>query len=130
MPLDPGERPWPIVVSAVIACSLGAVTLVLYAVGTRLTIGGSKPSIASVIPYSVIMLACGIGTWYKRYWAVLGFQTLLAVGLLGASLALVKVTSVLWGIVVVAVIAGFGYLFWSLVRILGRIQMPTPPQRR
>jgi hypothetical protein len=103
---------------------------VLYAVGTRLSIGNSKASFASVVPYSAIMLACGIGTWMKRYWAVLGFETLLAIGLLGASLALIKVSSPVWAIAVLIVIGALGYLFWKLVRVLGRIQMPTPPSRR
>lgn len=124
-PLEPGERPWPIVVAAVIACALALVTIGFYAAGTRPSLGGTKPSFASVIPYSVIMLACGVGTWMKRYWAVLGFQTLLAIGLLGASLALIKVDSVWWGIAVAIVIAAAAYLFWKLVRVLGRIQMPT-----
>jgi hypothetical protein len=128
-PFAPGERPWPIVVSAVIACALALVTLGFYAAGTRPSLGGTKPSFASVIPYSVIMLACGIGTWMMRYWAVLGFQTLLAIGLLGASLALIKVNSVWWGIAVVVVIAAAAYLFWKLVRVLGRIQMPTRSTR-
>ncbi len=128
-PLETGERPWPIVLGALIACGLGLFSLVLYAAGTRLSVGGHRASFASVIPYSAIMLACGIGTWFKRYWAVLGFQTLLAIGLLGASLALIKVNSIIWGIAVVVVIGGLGYLFWKLVRILGRIQMPVPPQR-
>lgn len=128
-PFAPGERPWPIVVAAFIACALALVTLGFYAAGTRPSLGGTKPSFASVIPYSVIMLACGIGTWMMRYWAVLGFQTLLAIGLLGASLALIKVNSVWWGIAVVIVIAAAAYLFWKLVRVLGRIQMPTRSTR-
>jgi hypothetical protein len=67
--------------------------------------------------------------WYLRYWAVLGFQTLLAIGVLGFSLALVKVSSVLWGAVCVVVIIAGGFLFIKLVRVLSRIQMPKYPGR-
>ena len=43
------------------------------------------------------MLMCAVGMWRLRYWAVLGFQTLLAIGLLGFSLALVRASNLLGG---------------------------------
>jgi hypothetical protein len=128
-PLAPGERPWPIVVSALVAFVLGAVTLILYVSGHRLRVGGGRPSLSIVVVYCGLMFACAAGTWTLRYWAVLGFQTLLAIGILGFSLALIQVTSVAWALVCVGLIAGAGVLFWKLVRILGRIQLPTPPRR-
>ena len=128
-PLQPGERPWPIVVSALTAFVLGAVTLILYVSGDHLKVSGSKPSASVVIVYCGLMFACAAGTWTLRYWAVLGFQTLLAIGILGFSLALIRVTSVTWAVVCVALIAAAGTLFWKLVRILGRLQLPTPPRR-
>ncbi len=51
-----------------------------------------------------------------RYWAVLGFQALLAIGILGFALAAIRVTSVLWLLVCLAVISVSGVLFWKLVQ--------------
>jgi len=67
--------------------------------------------------------------WMMRYWALLGFQTLLAIGLVGFCLALVRVTSILWALVCVVVIGAGGFLFYKLVRVLSRVQMPAPPGR-
>jgi hypothetical protein len=75
------------------------------------------------------MLTCAIGCWTLRYWAVLGFQTLLAIGILGVALALIRVNSLIWALVCVVVIGAGGYLFWKLVRVLSRLQLPTPPGR-
>lgn len=126
-PLGPGERPWPLVVSAAIAFGLGLVTLVLWATGTKLS--GTKPHLSEVIVYVALMFACAAGCWRQRYWAVLGFQTLLAIGILGLALALIKVDSILWTLIFVVAIGAGGYLFYKLVRVLGRLQMPVPPGR-
>ena len=75
------------------------------------------------------MLMCAIGMWMMRYWALLGFQTLLAIGLVGFCLALIRVTSVVWALVCVVVIGAGGFLFYKLVRVLSRVQMPAPPGR-
>jgi hypothetical protein len=92
-------------------------------------VSGHKPGLAEILVFSGLMLVCAAGMWRLRYWAVLGFETLLAIGLLGFSLALIKVESVFWAFAVCAIIGFFGYLFWKLVRVMGRIQMPTPPSR-
>lgn len=126
-PLDPGERPWPLVAAALVALVLCLVTFGLFVAGVRLN--GSKPPVSEVIVYCGLMLACAAGCWTMRYWAVLGFQTLLAIGILGLALALIRVDSVWWALVCLVVIAAGGYLFWKLVRVLGRLQLPTPPRR-
>ena len=119
-PFPPGERPWPIVACAVLAFALGALTLILFIVGAK--VAGTRPPPAPVFVYTGLMLGLGLGVWRMRYWAVLAFQALLAVGVLGFALAAVRVTSVLWlAICVVVIVAGAG-LFWKLVRVLGRIQ--------
>ena len=128
-PLRPGERPWPILVSTLIAFVLGMATLVLYLAGHKLPVGGRKPSVSYIVIYCALMFACAAGTYAMRYWAVLGFQTLLAIGILGFALALIKVTSVIWAIGCLAVIAAGGFLFWKLVRVLGRLQLPERPGR-
>ena len=128
-PLTPGERPWPVKVSVAVALVLGVTNLILFLAGARPRVGGQQPHLAEILVFSGLMLMCAAGMWSMRYWAVLGFQTLLAIGLLGFCLALVRVSSVVWGAVCVLVIAAGGFLFYKLVRILSRLQLPAPPGR-
>jgi len=120
-PLAPGERPWPAVAAALLAYALGAFTLVLYLAGV--TVSGSRPSSSVVIVYTGLMLGVGTNLLLLRYWAVLAFQALLAIGILGFALAAIRATSVPWLLVCVAVIGAAGALFWKLVRVAGRIDV-------
>jgi hypothetical protein len=128
-PLAPGERPWPVTVGAIVAALLGAGNLIAYLAGVKTKLGGKPPGLGAIVLFAGIMFVCAAGMWRLRYWAVLGFQTLLAIGLLGFSLALIKATPL--GILIcLAVLVPGGYLFYKLVRVLGRLQMPAPPGRR
>jgi hypothetical protein len=128
-PLEPGERPWPVVASAAIAATLAATNLILFLADVKPKVSGQHAKLPEVLVFTGLMAMCAVGMWRLRYWAVLGFQTLLLLGLLGFSLALIKVNSAIWALVCLAVIGAGGFLFWKLVRVLGRIQMPTPPGR-
>lgn len=128
-PLGPGERPWSIKISVLLTAVLGAINLVLFVIGAKPKVSGQQPKLPEILVFSALMALCSVGMWRLRYWAVLGFQTLLAIGLLGFSLALIRVTSIFWAILCVVIIGGGSYLFWKLVRVLGRIQMPEPPRR-
>jgi hypothetical protein len=128
-PLGPGERPWPIKVAVVIALVLGVVNFVLFLAGAKPHVGGQQPKLPEIIVFSGLMLMCAVGMWLLRYWAVLGFQTLLAIGLLGFCLALVRVSNLLWALVCVVIIVAGGYLFFKLVRVLSRLALPQPPGR-
>jgi len=128
-PFADGERPWSIKISVAVAFLLGAVNFILFVVGTKPRLGGQQPHLAEILIFCGLMLACAAGMWRMRYWAVLGFQTLLAIGLLGFSLALIKASSLLGAAICLAVIIPGGWLFYKLVRILGRLQLPAPPRR-
>jgi hypothetical protein len=65
--------------------------------------------------------------WQLRYWAVLGFQAILAIVILIFSLYLIRASTVLGLVVALAVLGGAGFLFYKLVRVLSRIQMPKYP---
>jgi hypothetical protein len=114
-------------VSVAVALALGITNLVLYLAGAKPRVGGQQPHLVEILIFSGLMLMCAAGMWRMRYWALLGFQTLLAIGLLGFCLALVRVASLVWALVCVVVIAAGGFLFFKLVRVLSRVQMPTPP---
>ena len=126
-PLAPGERPWPIIVGALLAALTGGVQLVLFLVGVKLKVAGTHAAAGSTIVFALLMFICAIGMWLLRYWAVLGFMALLGIAVVNFALALVKVSSILGFGIAVAGILIPGFLFLKLVRVLGRIQMPRFP---
>jgi hypothetical protein len=113
----------------VLALVIGGVQLVLFVAGTKLKVGGSRPSAASTIVFAGLMFVCAGGTWLKRYWAVLGLMALLALLALYFSIALIKASSVLGFAIAIAGLCIAGGLLYKLVRVLSRIQLPRPPAR-
>ena len=73
---------------------------------------------------ALLLLVCAAGMWRMRYWAVLGFQAILAFVVLFFSLALIRASNIAGAVIAVVVICGGGFLFYKLVRVLSRIQMP------
>jgi hypothetical protein len=126
-PYRPGERPWSIKIGAVLAAATGGIQLILFLAGVKLKVAGTHPAAGSTIVFAVLMFACAIGMWQMRYWAVLGFMALLGITVVNFSLALVRVSNLLGLVIAVAGIALPGFLFFKLVRVLSRIQMPKYP---
>lgn len=126
-PIAPGERPWVITVGAALAGLNGLVQLILFIAGVKLKVAGNRPQTFSVIAFAFLMFVCAAGMWRMRYWAVLGFQALLAIVILTFTLVLVRANSVLGAVVSLVVVAAGGFLFYRLVRVLSRIQMPKYP---
>jgi hypothetical protein len=77
----------------------------------------------------VLMIVCAVGMWRLWYGAVLGFMALLAIVATLFSLYLIEASNLLGLVVALVVILGCGYLFFKLVRVLSRIQMPRYPGR-
>jgi hypothetical protein len=126
-PIDPGDRPGAIIVGSAVAAALGLGNLIAFAAGVK--IGGKHPGAGGIIIFSLLMIVCAIGMWRLWYGAVLGFMALLAIIVTIFALLLIEASNVLGLVVAVAVIAGAGYLFFKLVRVLSRIQMPRYPGR-
>ncbi len=126
-PLGPGERPWAVTVSAVLAALTGLGNLVAYFAGAK--IGGKHPAPGGIILFSLLMLVCAVGMWRLRYWAVLGFMGLLAIIVTLFALLLIEASNLLGFLIPPVIIAGAGFLFIRLVRVLSRIQMPKYPGR-
>jgi hypothetical protein len=127
-PLEEGERPGAVTVGAVVAALLA----VIFTVSAVLAIAGVdagdreiKP--APVVAFAIVFWAMAIGLWQARYWAVLGFQTLLLLMMLASALGLVVVTTVLQAVGTVLLLFGSGALFYFMIRAMARIQMPSPP---
>jgi threonine/homoserine/homoserine lactone efflux protein len=62
--------------------------------------------------------------WRARYWAVLGFQALLVIVLVAASLGLLQATEWLQAVGTTLLIVGAGALFYFMIKAMARIQMP------
>jgi hypothetical protein len=122
VPLAPGERPWPIVLSAVLAVVFAVANVVLLLAGWN-----SDESVAAPLIFAGVMLVAAAGMWKLKYWAVLGWEVLLGVTFIGALLSLLRASN-LWGVVLAVVVMGLsGPLFWLLIRQMARIQMPKRP---
>jgi hypothetical protein len=119
-PLGEHERPPALIVAAAV-CLLLAVAVVAGALGTHdlSRHGGSLPG---AVFLAVVLLLLARGMHARRYWAVLGFEALLAFQIIVTSLALVVASTILAALICVVGIGLGGWLFWKLVRVMGRIQ--------
>ncbi len=86
-PLEEDERPLVVTIGAVISALVCLSIVIGYAAGVE--IDGERPNILQVIAPLVIFGVMAWGMWEAKYWAVLGFQTVLLFALIGASLSLV-----------------------------------------
>jgi steroid 5-alpha reductase family enzyme len=69
------------------------------------------------------------GLWRTRYWAVLGFQAVLALLIVAASLGLVAAGSAAQVAGTLTLIAVAGALFYFMIKAMARIQMPERAPR-
>lgn len=119
-PLGPDERPRALLAAIAVALALALTTLI-----GALTIrdlsrhGGSLPAGVFI---AGVLLALANGMYRRRYWAVLSFEALLAFQIIVTSLALVVAETVLAAAICLVSIGLGGWLFWKLVRVMGRIQ--------
>ncbi len=119
-PLGEGERPVALIVAIAVAVVLAAAILISLATVHDLSShGGSLPGGAFLV---CVLLALAVGMYQRRYWAVLGFEALLAFQILVTSLALIVASTILAALLCLLSILLSGWLFWKLVRVMGRIQ--------
>jgi hypothetical protein len=119
-PLAPGERPPALLVAVAVSALLAAGILV-----GGLTIhdlarhGGSLPG---AIFLAAVLALLALGMYRGRYLAVLGFEALLTFQIIVTSLALVVASTLAAAGGCLLAIGLGGWLFWKLVRVMGRIQ--------
>jgi hypothetical protein len=119
-PLAEDERPVALTV-AVVVCSLLAVGVIVGA----LTVSDLKSrggSVTAAVFIAVVLVVLARGMRVRRYWAVLGFEALLAFQVIVSSLALVVASTLLAAGLCLLTIGLGGWLFWKLIRVMGRIQ--------
>ncbi|HEY2142232.1 MAG TPA: hypothetical protein VGG98_09255 [Solirubrobacteraceae bacterium] len=121
-PLGPDERP-PALIAAIAVCALLALGVVVGAASVHdlARHGGSLPG---AVLLALVLGLLAQGMYRQRHWAVLGFEGLLAFQILVTSLALVVASTIVAAALCLFVIVLAGWLFWKLVRVMGRIQAP------
>jgi hypothetical protein len=119
-PLAPGERPRALLIAIGVCVALAiAVLLGALTVHDLTRRGGSLPG---AIGLAAVLALLALGMYRRRYLAVLGFEALLAFQILVTSLALVVASTFLAAGVCLLSVGLGGWLFWKLIRVMGRIQ--------
>jgi hypothetical protein len=124
VPLDEGERPLPVTIGAIVAVVLVVIQIPLFLAFD----GDKRPPLTTFLFFMALMLVMAWGMWTVRYWAVLGFQALLALAILAAALSLMVASNVLAAFVCLVILLPASWLFYKMVKALARIQMPKPGQ--
>jgi hypothetical protein len=119
-PLSKDERPVALRVAIGVAGALALCVLLSALTVHDLTRhGGSLPG---GLFLAGVLLLLAWGMWTRRYWAVLAFEALLAFQIIVTSLALIVAETLLAAGLCALSIGLAGWLFWKLVRVMGRIQ--------
>jgi hypothetical protein len=127
-PLEKDERPAAVTVGAVASTILALAITVQGGLSIAgVSAGGAATRPAPLILFAGVLWAMAIGMWRARYWAVLGFQTILLLMMLASAFGLVVVNSLLQAVGTTLLLIGSGTLFYFLIRAMARIQMPSPP---
>jgi phosphotransferase system glucose/maltose/N-acetylglucosamine-specific IIC component len=122
MPLHEHERPAPLLLAVAVAVILAVGIVVSLATTHDPSHKGAATWLIGGVFLAFVLAALAWGMYRRRYWAVLGFEALLAFQVVVTSLALVVVSSWLAAVWCTIAIALSGWLFWKLVRVMGRIQ--------
>jgi hypothetical protein len=117
-PLGPDERPLGIKLATALAVFVAVVNLVVAAFGG----GGESP--ATGVAFAVLMLAVAGGLWTRRYLVLLLFQALLALSIITSTLSLAFAGNLLAVLLALTVIGLCSPVFWLLVRVMARLQVP------
>ncbi len=119
-PLAPNERPPALLIAVAVSALLATGVLVGgLTVHDLASHGGSLPG---AIFLASILGLLALGMYRRRYLAVLGFEALLTFQITVASLALVVASTLVAAAGCLVAIGLGGWLFWKLIRIMGRIQ--------
>lgn len=133
-PLAKGERPGIVTIGALVSAAIAASIVIAWIAGAKVDVKGStldeRPHLLSqVLPPAILFAVMAWGMWRTRYWAVLGFEAVMAILMVGSFITLVAATSAFKAISATFVLLAAGLLFWFTVKALARIQMPTPAER-
>jgi hypothetical protein len=122
-PLREDERPLVVTLGAVISALIAISILIGYVSGVK--VNGDRPQIAQVLSPALLVGVMAWGMWKARYWAVLGFQTILVFLIAAAAFGLLlQAQSAAQIAADVGLLAVAGTFFYFMVKAMARIQMP------
>jgi len=125
-PLAPGERPGAVTIAAIVALCFALANVVAALAGADISSEQDDPAALTAVT-TAILVAAAVGMWLRQYWAVLGFEVILALQIIVFSLAAVRVQKWWLGAGIVIAIGLLTWLFWKLIRAMARLQMPPRP---
>ena len=114
-PLAPGERPLGLKLAIALAIVFGIANVVAAALGEA-----PGPAIA----FAFVSAAIAYGLWQRSYLVILLFQALLAISIIVSTLSLAFASNILGVLLALAVIGACSPVFWLLVRVMARLQVP------
>jgi hypothetical protein len=117
-PLGPDERPLGLKLAVALALLIAAANLIGAAAGA----GGASPALGVV--FALFMLALAAGMWQRRYLVLLLFQALLAITMIISTLSLAFARTATQALVAVLLIVLSAPVFWLLIRVMARLQVP------
>ena len=126
-PLEPGERPLAVTIAAIAAGLLAIANLAIYLLSDHPDAAERGKEVFQTLMICGILAVASIGMWRAKYWAVLGFQTILGLQILVLSLSLIKAEKILAVLIFLVIIGLSSTLFWFLIRAMARLQMPDAP---
>ena len=123
-PLAEDERPLVVTIGAVVSALIALSIVAGYLAGTE--VSGEKPRLVQALAPALLMGIMAWGMWRARYWAVLGFQLVLAFLIFSAVFGLaVQASTVPQILATLGLLAVAGGFFYFMVKAMARIQMPT-----
>ncbi len=128
-PLAEGERPLVVTIGAALSGLIAASIVVGYATGAE--VDGDRPELVQVLAPALVMGMMAWGMWRARYWAVLGFQLILAFLIFSAVFGLaIQAATVAQVAATLGLLVVSATFFYFMVKAMARIQMPTREPRR
>src|SRR4051794_6084580 len=116
-PLGPDERPLGIKLAVALALFLAAANIVAL-------IAGHRGNLVGGLIFTALMLGAAKGLWERRYWIVLAFEALLGLSIVLSALSLAFASNAVAVVVAGAVVVICAPIFWLLVRVMARMQVP------
>ena len=117
-PLGPDERPLGLKLATALAVFVALANLIGAAAG----VGGESPALGIV--FAVFMAGVAYGLWQRSYGVILLFQALLALTIIVFTLSLAFAGNALAVLLCVVGIGVCAPIFWLLVRVMARLQVP------
>ncbi|MBE2316819.1 hypothetical protein DVA67_012620 [Solirubrobacter sp. CPCC 204708] len=114
-PLGPDERPLGLIL---------AIVVVLVICGANAILAATEDHFAYAAAFVVGGLALAAGLWQRIYAVVVLVEALLALAIVFAALSLLLAGSLLAAAAALLVIAVSGPVFWLLIRVMARLQVP------